>query len=100
MMSQHLVVPHATDGFYVGPASNHYQCLLFYIPSMQRFRFSDTWHLYPTHCQIPVTSQHNLSIVAAADILKALGNTVPTRTTEKIRHILAIQNLTAIMTGQ
>ncbi len=26
--------PHATDGFYVGPASNHYQCIRFYIPSM------------------------------------------------------------------
>jgi hypothetical protein len=92
--------PHATNGFYVGPASNHYQCLRFYTPSTRRFRFSNTWHLYPTHCQIPVTSQHDLSIVAAADILKALGNTVPTKTTEKIRHIRAIQNLTAIMTGQ
>jgi hypothetical protein len=75
--------PHATNGFYIGPASNHYQCLRFYIPSTQCFRFSDTWCLYPTHCQIPVTSQHNLSIVAAADILKALGNTVPTTMTEK-----------------
>ncbi len=67
---------------------------------MRRFQFSDTWRLYPTHCQIPVTSQHDLSIVAAADTLKELGNTVPTTTTEKIRHIQAIQNLTAIMTGQ
>ncbi len=92
--------PHATNGFYVGPASNHYRCLQFYIPSTQRFRFSDTWRLYPTHCQIPVTSQHDLSIVAAADILKALENTIPTTTMEKIRHIQAIQNLTAIMTGQ
>ncbi len=75
--------PQATDGFYVGPASNHYQCLQFYIPSTRRFRFSNTWCLYPTHCQIPITSQHNLSIVAAADILKALGNTVPTTTTKK-----------------
>ncbi len=58
------------------------------------------WCLYPTHCLIPVTSQHDLSIVAAADILKALGKTVPTPTTEKIKHIRAIQNLTAIMTGQ
>jgi hypothetical protein len=92
--------PHATDGFYVGPASNHYRCLRFYIPSTLRFQFSDTWHLYPTRCQILVTSQHDLSIVAAADILKTLGNTVPTTTMEKIRHIRAIQNLTAIMTGQ
>jgi hypothetical protein len=25
--------PHATDGFYVGPATNHYHCLRFYIPA-------------------------------------------------------------------
>jgi hypothetical protein len=93
-------VPYATNGFYVGPASNHYRCLQFYIPSTRRFRFSNTWHLYPTHCQIPVTSQHDLSIFAAADILKALGNTVPTTMMEKISHTRAIQNLTAIMTGQ
>jgi hypothetical protein len=41
--------PHATDGFYVGPAINHYQCLHFYIPLTQRFLFSDTWRLYPTY---------------------------------------------------
>ena len=34
--------PHATDGYYVGPASNHYQCLRFYIPTTRHFRFSDT----------------------------------------------------------
>ncbi len=25
--------PHATEGFYVGPAPDHYRCLLFYIPA-------------------------------------------------------------------
>ncbi len=34
--------PHATDGFYVGPAINHFQCLLFYIPSTKCFCSSDT----------------------------------------------------------
>jgi hypothetical protein len=42
--------PHATDGFYVGPATNHYHCLHFYIPATQCFCFSDTWRLYPSHC--------------------------------------------------
>ncbi len=83
--------PHATDSFYVGPASNHYRCLQLYIPSTRRFRFSNMWHLYPTHCQIPVTLQHDLSIAAAADILQSLGGTVPTTTTAKIKHIRAIQ---------
>jgi hypothetical protein len=92
--------PHATDGYYVGPAANHYQCLRFYIPATWRFRFSDPWCLYPTHCQIPVASQHDLSIATTADLLKALGEAVPKSTSEKLKHIGAIQQLTAIMAGQ
>jgi hypothetical protein len=34
--------PHATIGFYVGPASDHYRCLCFYIPATRCFCFSDT----------------------------------------------------------
>jgi hypothetical protein len=41
--------PHITDGFYVGPANNHYRCLRFYIPATCRFQFSDMWQLFLTH---------------------------------------------------
>ena len=63
---------------------------------MQRFRFSNTWCLYPAHSQIPVTLQHDLSISMAAELIKALGAAVPATTTEKIKHIRAIQDLTVI----
>jgi hypothetical protein len=92
--------PHATDGYYVGPALNHYQCLRFYIPATQRFCFSDTWRLYPIHCQIPIASQHDLSILAATDLLTVLGETLPTSATAKAKHINAIQQLTSILTNQ
>jgi hypothetical protein len=92
--------PHETDGYYVGPASNHYRCLRFYIPATRCFRFSDTWRLYPTHSQIPVTSQHDLSISTTAELITALGVAVPTTTTKKIKHIKAIQDLTAILVGR
>jgi hypothetical protein len=92
--------PHATDGYYVGPASNHYRCLRFYIPATRSFRFSETWCMHPTHSQIPVTSQHDLSISTAAELIKALGAAVPTTTTEKVKHIKAIQDLTAILAGR
>jgi hypothetical protein len=64
---------------------------------MRRFRFSDTWRLYPAHCQVLVTLQHDLSIAAAADLLKVFGGTVPKLSTDKIKHIRAIQEPTAIM---
>jgi hypothetical protein len=66
---------------------------------MRRFRFSNTWHLYPAHSQVPVTSQHDLSILTAAELIKTLSAVVPTMTTEKIKHIKAIQDLTAILAG-
>ena len=92
--------PHATDGYYVGPASNHYRCLRFYIPTTRRFRFADTWRLYPAHSQVPVSSQQDIAILTAAELIKALGATMPTTTMEKIKHIKAIQDLTAILAGQ
>jgi hypothetical protein len=91
---------HATNGFYVRPASEHYQCLRFYIPTTCHFCFSNTWRLYPAHCQVPVALQHDLSIAAAADLLKIIGGNVPNLTATKIKHIQAIQELTAIMAGQ
>ena len=49
------------------------------------------------HSQIPMTLHYDLSIVAAADLLQALGTTVPTSATAKRKYIRAIQDLTAIM---
>jgi hypothetical protein len=67
---------------------------------MRHFRFSNTWHLYLAHCQVPVTSQHDLSIAAAADIFKVFGGTVPKSSANKIKHIQAIWELTTIMARQ
>ena len=91
--------PHATDGFYVGPARGHYRCLRFYIPATRRFRISDTWRLYPLHCQVPVISQHDLTLDAAATVLRRLGKTIPDTAAAKLQHIRAIRDLTAIMAG-
>ncbi len=69
--------PHATNDYYIGPASNHYQCLRFYIPAMKWFCFSDTWRLYPTHCHVPIASEHDQTLHAAANLLKQFEHTVP-----------------------
>jgi hypothetical protein len=91
---------HATDGFYLDPTINHYRCLCFYIPLTQHFCFSDTWRLYPTHCQIPILSKNNKTLLAAGDIFKQLGGTIPTTASAKMKHLAAIQQLTAIMSAQ
>jgi hypothetical protein len=92
--------PHATDGFYVGPATNHYRCLHFYIPATRHFCFSDTWRLYPSHCQVPITSEHDITLLAGANLLHHLGRAIPTTATAKLKHLNAIHQLTTIMSGQ
>jgi hypothetical protein len=94
--------PHATDGFYVSPATNHYHCLhfYFYIPATQRFCLSDTWCLYPSHCQVPTTLKHNMALLTAANLLQQLGCAIPTTTTAKLKHLNAICQLTIVMSGQ
>jgi hypothetical protein len=92
--------PHATDGFHVGLATNHYRCLHFYIPATRRFRFSNTWRLYLSHCQVPTTSEHDITLLAVANLLQQLGHAIPTRTTAKLKHLNTIRQLTPNMSGQ
>jgi hypothetical protein len=91
---------HATDGFYVSPATNHHRFLRFYIPATQRFHFSDTWHFYPSHYQVPTISEHDITLLAAANLVQQLGCAIPTTTTAKLKHLNAICQLTTIMSGQ
>ena len=58
------------------------------------------WRLYPTHCQIPIASQHDLSILAATDLLTALGGNIPSSATAKAKHVNTIRQLTSILTNQ
>ncbi len=66
-------VPHATDGFYVGPANNHYHYLCFYIPLAWRFHFADMWRLYPAHCQVPVASEQDKTLLIVTNLFEQLG---------------------------
>ena len=68
--------------------------------------------LHPSHATLPflrhmvsisspqVISQHDFSILMAAELLKALDAAVPTTTTEQVKHIRVIQNLTAFLAGR
>ena len=49
---------------------------VFYMPAM-RNHITDTWHLYPSHCETPSISLTYQTITIATDVLKALGGTIP-----------------------
>jgi hypothetical protein len=80
--------------------TDHYLCLHFYIPAIQCFCFSKTWPLYPSYCQVPTTLEHDITLLAAADLLQQLGRAIPTTTTAKLKHLNAIHQLTTIMSDQ
>jgi hypothetical protein len=56
--------------------------------------------LVPSTLPSPSYLAYDLSIAAAADLLKVLGGTVPKASTDKIKHVQAIRELTAIIAGQ
>jgi hypothetical protein len=93
-------VPHATDGFYVGPANNHHRCLCFYIPLTRSFHFADMWWLYPAHCQVPVASEHDKTLLTAANLFKQLECTILAMASAKLKHLVAICQLSTIMSSQ
>ena len=92
--------PHGTDGFYVGPAKNHYRNLRFYMPKTHRFRHSDTYKLYPTHLQLPTISEIDEATIAAEDLLKDMKATIPPTTAARTKFTRALQHLTDVLANR
>ena len=56
--------PRGIDGWYCGPAMDHYRNLLFYIPETKSYRTSATFDLFPQHCLILILTdkEHNKTV--------------------------------------
>jgi hypothetical protein len=54
----------------------------------------------PTHCQVPVLSEHDKTMHAAGDIIEQLGGIIPSTASAKLNHLSAIRQLSLIMSGQ
>ena len=42
-----------TDAWYLGPAADHYQCNVYYVPETRAYRISGSAKLFPQRCQVP-----------------------------------------------
>ena len=69
--------PHAIDGWYVGPARQHYRCYTIYIPSTKGTRHSETVEFFPYEVTMPATSSADLATQAANDLTHILQNPAP-----------------------
>ena len=69
--------PHGVDGWYVGPARDHYRCYAVYIPSTKGTGYSETVEFFPFHVTMPATSSVDLVQKSAQDLLHLLRNPAP-----------------------
>ena len=90
--------PHGLDGWYIGPAMEHYRCFDTYISSTAHTRVSDTVEFFPAQAVMPQTSSADRATQAAHDLVEALQNPAPATPYLTVRntHLAALQQLAEI----
>jgi hypothetical protein len=64
--------PHGQDGWYIGPALEHYRCYTVYITKTRGDRIVETVDFFPEKITLPFPSSQDLATQAAADLTHAL----------------------------
>ena len=65
---------HSINGWYIGPAMDHYQCYRVWISSTHAKRIADTIQFFPTILCTPNLSHHDATLQAARKLTHALQN--------------------------
>lgn len=68
---------HGINGWYVGPAINHYQCWRTYITSTRAERIADTVQFFPHGTCMPYISSAEAATRAALQLAEAIKNPAP-----------------------
>ena len=91
--------PHAVDGYYIGPALEHYRCYRAYIPTTRSERIAETVEFQPHICETPMITDKENAIIAAHNLTKILQkpNVLPKMETTTME---ALQKLAAIFSHQ
>jgi hypothetical protein len=69
--------PDAVEGWYVGPAHNHYRCYKLWIKETAAERIADTLTWLPLHVKMPGATPTDAAVAAARDLISALISTAP-----------------------
>ena len=64
--------PHGIEGYYVGPALDHYRCYTVNVNTTKTDRIADTLEWFPHYVKMPTSNNLDLLIATTKDILKAL----------------------------
>ena len=69
--------PHGVQGWYIGPALEHYRCYKCYVTTTNATRISDTVEFFPTQCEVPALSSTDTAMLAARQLIHALQHPQP-----------------------
>jgi hypothetical protein len=69
--------PHGLNGWYVGPAMEHYHAHRVYCSTTGHERISDTVDFFPKHCKVSGLSSADAATIAALDLMNALTDPTP-----------------------
>lgn len=82
--------PHADEGWYIGPANEHYRCYRIYMTETNAERISDTISWFPSKIPVPTASSFEIITAALQDVQHELLHQQPPN---------SICNLTATQTN-
>jgi hypothetical protein len=69
--------PHGVDGYYLGPALDHYRCYQVHVTKTKGTRIVDTVEFFLSKISMPHTSSKDLASIAALELYNALQNPAP-----------------------
>ena len=69
--------PHGTDGWYLGPAMDHYRCYRCYVTATGGERTSETVEFFPHKAAIPNLSSREVIHSSALDLIEAIKRPHP-----------------------
>jgi hypothetical protein len=93
--------PHGQDGWYIGPALEHYRCYILYITKTHSDRIVETVELFPTEVTLSFVSTTYLATEAVKKLTHALlhPKSAGPFTQVGIEQTLALKCMVAIFRG-
>ena len=89
---------HGVNGWYLGPAVEHYRCYRVYVNNTRAERNADTVEFFPNHTKVPSIAANDAATTAAQEVVAALSDPKPNAEWENVgdRQLEALRNLAQI----
>jgi hypothetical protein len=69
--------PHGVDGWYLGPATEHYRCYRVFINKTPSERITDAVEFFPQEIEMPYPTPTEIAVEATTTLISTLQNPIP-----------------------